>query len=47
MKINILKELMLLAGVIGVVYYRELPQYWNLLMWIPIAIGFKIYYNLK
>ena len=36
----------LLIGIIGVVAFRELPEGWHLLMWIPISIGFAVW-NLK
>ena len=35
----------LLLAVFGVVCYRELPVGWNILMWIPITIGYSLYFG--
>jgi len=35
----------LLIAIIGVISYRELPQLWYLLSWIPISIGYYLFYG--
>ena len=35
----------LLLGVVGVVLYRNLPDWWFLLAWIPIILGFSNHYR--
>jgi len=40
-------ELLLMTGVAGVVCYRLLPDWWHLIMWFPILIGFSQYYGKK
>ena len=39
------RTLFLLMATGSVVAFRELPGGWNMLMWIPIAIGFGVYYK--
>lgn len=35
----------LLMGIIGVMLYRELPPFWNSLMFFPIAIGYYLWFK--
>ena len=37
----------IIMAVIGVTGYRELPQWYHLLMWIPISFGYGMYYDEK
>ena len=42
---QIAKCLALAVAVLGVVSYRELPFPWNILMWLPITIGYGIWFG--
>ena len=42
---SLVRSIFLIIGVIGVTAFRYLPNYWYLLMWIPISVGFGIYYG--
>lgn len=35
----------LLLGIAGVIAYRDLPDWWHLLAWIPIIVGLSNYYR--
>ena len=35
----------LLIASIGIIAYRELPQYWYMLMLIPINIGYAMFWE--
>lgn len=40
------REYMLYVMAIGgIILFRELPEWWNLLAWIPIIVGFHFYYR--
>ena len=45
MKINWLKEIYFIIGIIGLMLFRQLPEYWCYIAIIPIVIGFNLYYS--
>ena len=46
-KVDLIKHAALLIAIIGVMLYRGLPQPWHILMWIPIGVGYGIFYKTK
>ena len=44
-KRNIIKYLGIMIAVVGVIAYRYMPDGWHIFMWIPITIGYGLYYN--
>jgi len=46
-KIDWVGEMFLATAIIGVVCYRMLPDWWCLLMWIPITLGYQEYHRRK
>ena len=44
---KIFKILGLAMAISGVVAYRELPEMWHVIMWIPISIGYSLWFSLK
>ena len=45
MDFNLINFIGILIGSVGVVGYRYMPQGWHLLMWIPITIGYALYFG--
>ena len=39
------REGWLILGLLGVILYRALPDWWNLIAFIPIIVGFRLYYR--
>lgn len=35
----------LILAIGSVIAYREIPPYWFLFMWIPITIGYELYFH--
>ena len=44
-KETIIRNIFLFIAICGVAGYRSLPDYWYFLMWIPIVLGYNIYYK--